>query len=201
MSATGRNWPKSYKKLDEMTVSLKPLAALLPWRRSAPHADDLYDAIMAQTRLPIYYQRFGVPDTLEGRFTVLSLHLFAVLHRLKREGAAGAATAQALSDRFAADMETVLREVGVGDLSVPKKVRKLVAEGAGLLEGYERAVARGGEALQNAIADALPLDSEAARAVSAELTPYLNKTLQDLDSQPLEAIREGKVRFPEMGGT
>lgn len=183
-----------------MTVSLKPLAALLPWCRPAPHADDLYDAIMAQTRLPIYYQRFGVPDTLEGRFTVLSLHLFAVLHRLKREGEAGAATAQALSDRFAADMETVLRETGVGDLSVPKKVRKLVAEGAGLLEAYERAVATGGEALQNVIADALPLESDAAKAASAKLTPYVRDVLEDLDSQPLQTIREGKVRFPAAGG-
>ncbi|WP_280138553.1 ubiquinol-cytochrome C chaperone family protein [Methyloceanibacter methanicus] len=165
---------------------------------------------MAQARLPIYYQRLGVPDTLNGRFVMLSLHLFAVLHRLKEAGGQDAAktrtapqtmaraTAQALSDRFAADMETVLREIGTGDLAVPKKVRKLVAQGASLLEGYERAVAAGGDALEVAIADALPLDASPARAASAQLTPYMSQVLQDLSAQPLEAICKGRIRFPEL---
>ncbi|ODR99050.1 hypothetical protein AUC68_07880 [Methyloceanibacter methanicus] len=197
-----------------MPWSLKPLADLLPWGgpwgSGAPQADDLYDAIMAQARLPIYYQRLGVPDTLNGRFVMLSLHLFAVLHRLKEAGGQDAAktrtapqtmaraTAQALSDRFAADMETVLREIGTGDLAVPKKVRKLVAQGASLLEGYERAVAAGGDALEVAIADALPLDASPARAASAQLTPYMSQVLQDLSAQPLEAICKGRIRFPEL---
>lgn len=188
-----------------MPWSLKPFADLLPlgkpWGSGAPHANDVYDAIMAQARLPIYYQRLGVPDTLNGRFVVLSLYLFAVLHRLKGVGGQEAATARAmahaLSDRFAADMETVLREIGTGDLAVPKKVRKLVAEGAGLLEGYERAVAAGGDALEIAIADALPLNDGAAPAASAKLTPYLNEALQELSAQRLEAICAGRVRFPE----
>lgn len=191
-----------------MTWSLKPLADLLPlgkpWGSGAPHAKDVYDAIMAQARLPIYYQRLGVPDTLNGRFVVLSLHLFAVLHRLKgaggQEAATASAMAQALSDRFAADMETVLREIGTGDLAVPKKVRKLVAEGAGLLEGYERAVAEGSDVLEVAIADALPLDNGAARAASAKLTPYVNEVLQELSAQPLHAFCAGRVCFPKISG-
>ena len=191
-----------------MTWSLKPLADLLPlgkpWGSGAPHANDVYDAIMAQARLPIYYQRLGVPDTLNGRFVVLSLHLFAVLHRLKgaggQEAATASAMAQALSDRFAADMETVLREIGTGDLAVPKKVRKLVAEGAGLLEGYERAVAEGSDVLEVAIADALPLDNGAARAASAKLTPYVNEMLEELSAQPLHAFCAGRVCFPKISG-
>ena len=191
-----------------MPWSLKPLADFLPlgkpWGSGAPHANDVYDAIMAQARLPIYYQRLGVPDTLNGRFVVLSLHLFAVLHRLKgaggQEAATASAMAQALSDRFAADMETVLREIGTGDLAVPKKVRKLVAEGAGLLEGYERAVAEGSDVLEVAIADALPLDNGAARAASAKLTPYVNEVLQELSAQPLHAFCAGRVCFPKISG-
>lgn len=183
-----------------MPWSLKPFADLLPWGRGAPHANDLYDAIMAQARLPIYYQRLGVPDTLEGRFSVLTIHLFAVFRRLKGAGAEAAATAQALADRFVADMDTVLREIGVGDLSVPKKVRKLVAGGAALIEDYDRAVAIGGAALETAIADGLPLDAEAARAASAKLTPYVNALLEDLDTQPIEDICAGRVRFSAIPG-
>ena len=101
-----------------MRTLLKPLSALLPWRGRDPHASELYGAIVAQARLPVFYQRlgvqqqFGVPDTLEGRFVVLSVHLFAVLHRLKEEGGEAARTAQSLANLFAADMETVLRIAG-----------------------------------------------------------------------------------------
>jgi cytochrome b pre-mRNA-processing protein 3 len=185
-----------------MPWSLKPFANLLPWTKSwgggASHADDLYDAIMAQARLPIYYQRLGVPDTLEGRFSVLTLNLFAVLRRLKGGGAEARATAQGLADRFVTDMDTVLREIGVGDLAVPKKVRKLVAGGANLIEGYDRAAAAGGEELETAIADSLPLDEEEARAVSAKLTPYVNALLEGLKQQPINDICAGRIRFPDI---
>lgn len=193
-----------------MPWSLKPFANLLPsaeswakswakaWGSGAPHADDLYDAIMAQARLPIYYQTLGVPDTLEGRFSILTIHLFAVFRRLKSAGAEATATAQALADRFVADMDTVLREIGVGDLSVPKKVRKLVAGGANLIESYDRAAAAGGQALETVIADSLPLDGEEARAASAKLTPYVNAMLEDLKTQPIEDICAGRIRFPDV---
>lgn len=193
-----------------MPWSLKPFANLLPsaeswakswakaWGSGAPHADDLYDAIMAQARLPIYYQTLGVPDTLEGRFSILTIHLFAVFRRLKSAGAEATATAQALADRFVADMDTVLREIGVGDLSVPKKVRKLVAGGANLIESYDRAAAAGGQALETVIADSLPLDGEEARAASAKLIPYVNAMLEDLKTQPIEDICAGRIRFPDV---
>ena len=124
----------------------------MPWRRNDTIAAKLYGAIVAQARLPVFYQDLGVPDTLDGRFLMLSLHLFAVLHRLKEEGPAAAGLAQELSDRFSADMETVLREIGVGDLSIPKKVRGLAALSAALLQAFEEAVAAGDEAVAAAIA-------------------------------------------------
>ena len=181
-----------------MPWSLKPFANLLPWCRGTHHRADLYDAIMAQARLPIYYQRLGVPDTLEGRFAVLTLHLFAVLRRLKGAGPEAAATAQTLSDRFVSDMDTVLREVGVGDLSVPKKVRNLVATGANRIESYDRSVSAGGDEFEAAIAEGLPLDDEAARAVGARFTPYINALLQDLDAQPIEELCAGRLHFPDI---
>lgn len=177
---------------------MKPLAALLPWRSKEPHADELYGAIVAQARLPVFYQGFGVPDTLEGRFVLLSLHLFAVLHRLKDGGAQATAMAQALADRFTADMETVLRELGVGDLAIPKRVRKLTASGAGLLQSYEQALGKGEGALEAAIASALPGDESGAKAASARLTPYVLESLRSLESEATQEICAGRLRFPEI---
>ena len=91
------------------------------WRSGASNSEKLYGAIVAQARLPVFYRSLGVPDTLEGRFALLSLHLFAVLHRLKAEGAEGARLAQELVDRFSQDMETVLRELGVERSPHPKE--------------------------------------------------------------------------------
>ena len=75
---------------------LPPVA--MPWRPKEKNTEKLYGAIVAQARLPVFYQEFGVPDTLEGRFVVLSLNLFAVLHRLKGEDAQGKALSQDLAD-------------------------------------------------------------------------------------------------------
>ena len=104
-----------------MPARLNPLDRLRRWRSGASNSEKLYGAIVAQARLPIFYRSLGVPDTLEGRFTLLSLHLFVVLHRLKAEGAEGAGIVQGLVDRFSQDMETVLRELGVSDIAHPKE--------------------------------------------------------------------------------
>lgn len=192
-----RGWSESVQTLDEMARSLNPLAPLLPWRHKNAHADEVYGSIVAQTRLPVFYQELGVPDTLEGRFLVLSLHLFAVLHRLRGAGGRAETLAQELADCFAADMETVLRELGVGDLSVPKKVRGLTASGATLLQDYEEALSKGEPALAATIAHALPLDGADAKAASARLTPYVMRIIRHLQEEPLKELYAGKLRLPE----
>jgi cytochrome b pre-mRNA-processing protein 3 len=168
----------------------------MPWRRKDAQAAEIYGAIVARSRLPVFYQVFGVPDTLQGRFVVLSLHLFAVLHRLRDEGPLGVALAQHLTNRFAADMDTVLRELGVGDLSVPKKVRTLAASGASLIEDYERALAGSADELRAAIARTLPLDEGAADAASVYLTPYVLAMVSDLEQTQLQELGTGTLIFP-----
>ena len=122
---------------------MTPLDRLMRWRSEASTTEKLYGAIVAQARLPVFYWSFGVPDTLQGRFTLLALHLFAVLHRLKGEGSEGRALAQELVDRFSQDMETVLRELGVSDLRVPKAMRRLAAASKGLFQDYATALESG----------------------------------------------------------
>ena len=177
---------------------MNPLHPLKTWHRNAANAAKLYGAIVAQARLPVFYQDLAVPDTLEGRFLVLSLHLFAVLHRLKAEGGAAVGLAQDLTDRFSEDMETVHREIGVGDLAIPKKVRGLASASAGLLQAYGEALGEGEEALTAAIAKAFPVQGAAPEAATRRLAHYLTLMVRALEAQSLAALSTGEVRFPEM---
>jgi cytochrome b pre-mRNA-processing protein 3 len=178
--------------------ALNPLKRLRSRRSKTSKSGRLYGAIVAQARLPVFYRDLGVPDSLEGRFVVLSLHLFALLHRLKREGPAGVALAQELTDCFGRDMETVLREVGVGDLRVPKKMRALAGSAQALLEVYDQAIAAGEAPLAAAIAASLPLQSDAATVTGGALASYVMACASELDREPLSAFEAGVLNFPEV---
>jgi cytochrome b pre-mRNA-processing protein 3 len=178
---------------------LNPLDRLRRWRSGASNSEKLYGAIVAQARLPIFYRSLGVPDTLEGRHTLLSLHLFAVLHRLKAEGADGAALVQGLVDRFSQDMETVLRELGV--VRIPKKMRGLAASSMSLLQAYESAYAKGQSALAKAIAAALPDGTANAELSSEALASYLMTSVTALEQQTFASFKEGAIEFPEVSQT
>jgi cytochrome b pre-mRNA-processing protein 3 len=170
-----------------------------PFKASNSDAAELYGAIVAQARLPVFYQMLEVPDTLEGRFLVLSLHLFAVHRRLKAEGEPARGLAQDLADRFTADMDTVLREIGVGDLSVPKKVRKVAAAHAALLRDLERAFASGDAAIAACLESTLTADQRQSGASSLRLAHYVRDCVGALAAQSVAALAAGEVKFPEIG--
>ena len=111
-----------------MPARLNPLDRLRRWRSGASSSEKLYGAIVAQARLPVFYRSFAVPDTMAGRFTLLSLHLFRRAPRpdagrLRGEGFG----ARAGRPWFNKDLETVLRELGVSDVRIPKSTRGLAA--------------------------------------------------------------------------
>ena len=181
-----------------MALSLNPFRLLAAKR--GDDAAELYGAIVAQARLPVFYQALGVPDRIEGRFLVLSINLFAVLNRLTQDAPATRALSQALSDRFSADMETVLRELGVGDLAIPKKMRALAASSRALLQAYAGALPRGEEAVAAELARAFPFLSESPQGATRRLAHYLMMTIRALEAQPLAALARGEVNFPEDPG-
>lgn len=112
--------------------------------RRDSHADaiasSLYGAIVAQARRPVLYTGFGVADTIDGRFEMVVLHLILVLDRLSREGADGQVLAQRLFDEHASQMDGTLREMGVGDLSVPKRMKKMAEALYGRAKAYRDAL-------------------------------------------------------------
>ncbi len=111
----------------------------------------LYGAAVAAARQPFFYAGLGVPDTLNGRFDMVGLHAFLLIRRLTGEGPEGARLAQAVFDAMFHDMDVNLREMGVGDLSVGKKVRVMWEAFHGRAAVYADAMAVGPEALAEAL--------------------------------------------------
>src|SRR4029077_120637 len=88
-----------------------------------PSIAALYGAIVAQARTEAFYQHYHVPDTVNGRFEMIVLHLVLLLHRLHREGEQGRMLGQGVFYYFCRDMDANFREMGVGDLAVPRRMR------------------------------------------------------------------------------
>lgn len=110
-------------------------------RRRAAHG--LYRAVVDHARTPAFFRDLGVPDTPEGRFEMIALHVALVVRRLRREGARGQALGQELFDLMFADMDTSLRELGVGDLSVGKYVKRLARNFYARLAALDESLASG----------------------------------------------------------
>jgi cytochrome b pre-mRNA-processing protein 3 len=176
---------------------LNPFTPFGARRRNASDASKLYGAIVARARLPVFYQQLGIPDTLEGRFLMLALHLFIVQHRLTAEDDTASALAQDLADRFSADMETVLREIGVGDLGIPKKVRGVAAAGASLLETLERALRLGDDAVVAVLRSALPPNQRLSEVSSLRLAHYVRDSIRALEAESVAALVAADVKFAE----
>ena len=110
----------------------------------------IYGMIVTQAREPSFYRAFGVSDTVNGRFDLLVLHLWMVLRRFRSvHGAAD--VSQALFDRFCEDMDANLREMGVGDLTVPKRMQAFGEAFYGRAAAYDAAFAAGREQLAQAV--------------------------------------------------
>src|SRR5262245_2447647 len=90
-------------------------------------ARSLYGSIVTQARSRALYERLGVPDTAEGRFEMIVLHIALVLRRLAREGETGNQLGRSLTERFVVDLDDCLREMTVGDMAVPRQVKRAVA--------------------------------------------------------------------------
>jgi len=109
----------------------------------------------------VFYRAFGVADTLDGRFEMIVLHVCPLIDRLRDDAGATLPAGQALFDTFVKDMEGNLRTIGVGDISVPKKMKKIGESFYGRLDAYRRAV-RDDSALAHAVARNVLDDPSAA---------------------------------------
>jgi len=155
--------------------------------------ETIYGTIVAQAREPVFYQALGVPDTVNARFDMVVLHLWLLLRRLRTVDG-GADLAQALFDQFCRDMDANLREMGVGDLTVPKRMKKFGEAFYGRTAAYDTALEEGRDALASALARNVLNSHDAARA--AGLAAYVEAGIAALDAVDGPALCEGVWRFP-----
>lgn len=159
----------------------------------------LYGAIVAQARLPAFYVEYGVPDTLQGRFDLIVLHMVLLLRRLGREPDRARGLGQLLFDAFCRDLDGNLREMGIGDLAVPRHMRRFAEAFYGRQTAYQAALeAVDGRVFENAIARNIfalaDIDDRAVR-----LARYARAAARDLDATGEQALMAGELRFPNPG--
>jgi cytochrome b pre-mRNA-processing protein 3 len=155
--------------------------------------DAIYGMIVTQAREPLFYRDLGVPDTVNGRFDLIVLHLWMVLRRL-REIAGMAEPAQALFDRFCADMDDNLREMAIGDLAVPKKMQAFGEAFYGRIAAYDMALSDSPEALAQAISRNV-LDGEGVEN-ARRLAAYAISVIATLEKQHAKALTSPSWSFP-----
>jgi cytochrome b pre-mRNA-processing protein 3 len=177
---------------------------MLTWLRARGRigriATKLYGSVVTQARDPAFYALYRVPDTPEGRFEMLLIHLCLVLERLKGEREAGAALSQSLVEAFVTDVDDSMREMGVGDLSVPRKVKKAAAALFDRVQEFRAAMAEAGsrklvEALTRNVYG-LAVAAEGCRDGAVAIAGYMREAAAALAAQESADVLAGRIVFP-----
>ncbi len=157
----------------------------------------LYGEIVASARQPVFYAQWDVPDTPLGRFEMMSLHMFLFLERVRGASADVSDVAQDMTDEFFKDVEHSLRELGIGDMGVPKRMKKLARMFYGRAEAYREAMADENDgalaaALARNVCPGRP-DWPQGRHVAA----YARRALAHLSTLPESEFLAGRISFPD----
>jgi cytochrome b pre-mRNA-processing protein 3 len=155
----------------------------------------LYERVATAARVPGLFEALGVPDTVEGRFEALSLHVVLVLRALRGQPSPADEVANELAGAFFRDLDAVLRESGVSDGKVPKRMRSLAEAFYGRARAYDGALDAGAEA---ALAEALGRNVTGP-APAAGLARYALAADRGLRAQDLDDLLTRGPRFPPPG--
>lgn len=176
------------------------LARISRWlrpRQPDPVVQALYGQLVAQSRCPAFYRDLGVPDTLDGRFDLLSLHAALLINRLAADRAPQShALAQALFDLMFTDMDRSLRETGVGDMMIGKHVKRMADAFHGRARTYDEALAQDATTPLMAALDRNLYGTVATEENSlAIMAAYVRREADRLRQTPFSAILAGKLDF------
>jgi cytochrome b pre-mRNA-processing protein 3 len=170
--------------------------------RRTPRDDSiasLYGMIVAQARAPAFYQIYGIPDTVNGRLEMVMLHTVLVLRRLEGSEGPGRTLGQGLFDHFCRDMDASMREMGVGDLAVPRKMRQIGEAFYGRQAAYRAALAEPPGLDEPALVATLERNVFAGATTSAaaarRLASYVREADRRLTAQG--AFDGAELAFPE----
>jgi cytochrome b pre-mRNA-processing protein 3 len=162
-------------------------------------AERAYRRVVEHARQPIFFADCGVPDTVDGRFELICLHAFLYLHRLKSERPRSVAVSQAFFDAMFTDMDRGLREMGTGDLSVGRHVKRMAQGFYGRIRAYQEGLERGDPALGAALARNLFGTVRQSVGTIDTMENYVRCAAQLLAQQSAAELLSGGVRFPRPG--
>jgi cytochrome b pre-mRNA-processing protein 3 len=170
------------------------LLKLLPNNPAKARARLLYEAVLVEARKPALYGDAGVPDTVDGRFDMIVLHAALVMRRLRDEGQEGQQLAQALFERLFDDMDAALREMGIGDMSVGKKIKVMAEAFYGRAAAYDAALKAGDTAAMSDVLFRNLYDSAPGHAQTAQtLAAYAFEADRQIMAAPVDGLLAGRL--------
>ena len=171
----------------------------LPFRRprQPPNIDVLYGMIVAQARSEAFYRGYGVPDTVDGRLDMILLHLVLLMRQLAKGQGKVPDASQQLFDRFCQDIDDNFREMGVGDLTVPKKMQQVVGAFYGRAKAYESALADDGEAALAAAVTRNVFGVAEPPLGARRLAAYMREATLRLAALEPGALARAELAFPD----
>lgn len=170
---------------------------IFPLFRRSPRRDTisaLYGMIVAQARLPVLYRDYAVPDTVNGRFDLIVLHLVLLLDRMGQDDRLRP-LGQGVFDRFCQDMDDNLREMGIGDLAVPREMRHVAEAFYGREQAYLTALAAIGDA-DLAATLRRNIYGGSASAPAERLAAYVREAVRGLQAQDAADLAAARLSFP-----
>ncbi len=159
--------------------------------------DRQYQTLTAAARMPDFYESMNVPDTVMGRFEMLSAVMILFFRRTRASATSGQEIAQEIVDAFFEDIDYSIRELGIGDNSVPKRMKKLAGMFYGRLEAYSKAMdATDAEALNDALSR--NIHPKATDAVDMRaLAGWMFEAEAHLSAQSEDTIATGSATLPK----
>ncbi len=170
-------------------------------RLARAKAADLYKQVVHHSRSPIFYTGYNVPDTFEGRFGMIAMHGGLVVNRLCRPdmGKDGQILAQAFFDVMFLSLDWSIREMGVGDLGVPRRIKKMMSSFKGLAFAYDKAVRAGAGEIQHVLLRNVYAEAEKPSAeMLTAMADYISQCANELEQQGLDSFWQGQVSFPHI---
>jgi len=167
-------------------------------------ADDLYERALVQSRLPVFYQDFAIPDSMDGRFDCLSLHVCLLMERFTTlPKAKGKVLSQRVFDNMFKGADTALRESGVGDLGVPKHMQKMMKAFNGRLHVYHAALVAGDhDGLAKAIMrNVYRSDAQVPHEHAKQMANYMMMSYVQMAQISDADVMQGALIFPMVDGS
>jgi len=179
------------------------LKQFLAKRKHGDAAHALYVAAVNQAREPHFYRDLEVEDSLDGRFDLITVHVFLVINRLKRlygDDKEAEDLSQVMFDIMFGDMDRSLREMGVGDLSVGKRVKAMAKAFFGRVEAYDAGLREGSAVLEQALLRNLYRGKEPKLESLTAMADYVRRQYEHLQSIPGPDLFSGRISFAELTG-